>query len=130
MRNAQGKLRSEFIDTTNTALTDVWQRIYPYGDYDDLKMNVDEAGDYVLQLKTRSGKYVNVEGITSGGERSIASLALRIAFSLVLTQNLSWLVLDEPTHNLDKNAIGELSETLKNHLPGIVDQIFIITHEP
>ncbi|MEM0372356.1 MAG: SMC family ATPase [archaeon] len=130
LRNAQGKLRQEFIDTTNAALTDVWQRIYPYGDYEDLKMNVDEAGDYTLQLKTRSGKYVNVEGITSGGERSIAALALRIAFSLVLTQNLSWLVLDEPTHNLDKTAVSELSETLKTHLPSIVDQIFIITHEP
>jgi len=73
---------------------------------------------------------VNVEGVTSGGERSTASLTLRIALSLVLTQNLSWLVLDEPTHNLDKQAIKELATTLREHLPEIVDQIFIITHEP
>jgi DNA repair exonuclease SbcCD ATPase subunit len=39
------------------------------------------------------------------------------------------LVLDEPTHNLDRRAIKELSVTLREHLPKIVDQIFIITHE-
>ncbi len=111
-------------------MTDIWNRLYPYGDYLDLRLAVDEKGDYVLQAKTAAGKWINVEGIASGGERSTAALALRIAFSLVLTQNLSWLVLDEPTHNLDKEAIRELAVMLKEHLPTIVEQVFIITHEP
>ncbi|MBI2597834.1 MAG: hypothetical protein HYW50_01425 [Candidatus Diapherotrites archaeon] len=57
------------------------------------------------------------------------ALTLRIAISLVLAQNLSWIILDEPTHNLDANTIARLSHMMKNHLPGLVDQIFIITHD-
>ncbi|MBI5553237.1 MAG: hypothetical protein HY917_00685, partial [Candidatus Diapherotrites archaeon] len=36
---------------------------------------------------------------------------------------------DEPTHNLDRQSVHELAQTLKHHLPKIVDQIFIITHD-
>jgi DNA repair exonuclease SbcCD ATPase subunit len=129
LESAQAQLRSEFTDTVNAALTDSWLKIYPYRDYSDLKLDVDESGDYTLKLKRRDGEWVGVEGITSGGERSCACLALRIALSLVLTQNLSWLVLDEPTHNIDRQGIRELARTLREHLPKIVEQIFIITHE-
>ena len=130
LQNTQAKLREEFIESTNMALKDIWEKIYPYGDYTELKLEIDDQGDYLLKLKTVNNKWVNADGITSGGERSSASLALRIAFSLVLTKNLSWLVLDEPTHNLDKQAISELAKTLKEHLPTLVEQIFLITHEP
>jgi len=129
LQDVQGKLREEFTEETNMALIDIWKRLYPYADYSNLKLAIDEAGDYILQVQRRDGGWINVEGTTSGGERSTACLALRIALSLVLTQNLSWLVLDEPTHNLDRRAIRELSVTLRDHLPKIVDQIFVITHE-
>jgi exonuclease SbcC len=129
LRDAQTVLRQQFTETTNAALTDIWQRIYPYGDYSDLKLAIDESGDYILQVQRRGGEWSNVEGLTSGGERSTACLALRIALALVLTEQLSWLVLDEPTHNLDRRSIRELATTLREHLPKIVDQIFIITHE-
>ena len=129
LQDTQSKLREEFIESTNIALNTIWSKIYPYKDYVELKLDIDNSGGYLLMLKTTSGKWVNADGITSGGERSSASLALRIAFSLVLTKNLSWLVLDEPTHNLDKQAINELAITLKEHLPSLVEQIFLITHE-
>ena len=129
LQDVQGKLREDFTEETNIALSDVWKRLYPYADYVNLKLAVDDAGDYILQLQRRDRAWVNVEGVTSGGERSTACLALRIALSLVLTQNLSWLVLDEPTHNLDRRAIRELAVTLREHLPKIVDQVFVITHE-
>jgi DNA repair exonuclease SbcCD ATPase subunit len=125
----QTLLRQQFSDATNLALTDIWTKLYPYKDYIDLRLSVDETGDYVLQLKRRDGIWINVEGITSGGERSMSCLALRIALSFVLTQNLSWIVLDEPTHNLDRQGIRELAKTLREHLPKIVEQIFVITHE-
>ncbi len=124
----QDELRKEFVAETNLALQEVWQRIYPYKDYAGLKLDVEE-GDYVLKLITKQNELVNVEGITSGGERSAASLALRIALSFVLARNLSWLVLDEPTHNLDKNTVKELATMLREKLPQIVDQVFIITHD-
>ncbi|MBI1973292.1 SMC family ATPase [Candidatus Micrarchaeota archaeon] len=129
LQDVQSSLRQEFTEETNVALTEVWRHVYPYMDYLALRLGVDDSGDYVLQLNSRNGDWVGVEGITSGGERSTACLALRIALSLVLTQNLSWLVLDEPTHNLDKNGIRELARTLRDHLPKLVDQVFIITHE-
>ncbi|MEM3467327.1 MAG: SMC family ATPase [archaeon] len=129
LQATQNELRSVFVENTNAILFDVWKKIYPYEDYKGLRLAVDEHGDYVLQLLKRDMEYVQVEGISSGGERSSACLALRISFSLVLAQNLSWLILDEPTHNLDKKGVLELSKTLREYLPKIVDQIFIITHD-
>ncbi|MCK4405748.1 MAG: hypothetical protein KAV43_04505, partial [Hadesarchaea archaeon] len=43
--------------------------------------------------------------------------------------SLSWIVLDEPTHNLDEEGIQELARVLRERLPEIVQQILIITHE-
>jgi DNA repair exonuclease SbcCD ATPase subunit len=47
----------------------------------------------------------------------------------VLTPRLSWLILDEPTHNLDKEAINLLSHALQFKVPEVVKQTFVITHE-
>ncbi len=38
-------------------------------------------------------------------------------------------MLDEPTHNLDTASIDLLGETLRDRLPGLIEQIFLITHE-
>ncbi len=124
----QAELRETLVEGVNSAMDTVWQRIYPYQDYVSARMEI-EQGSYELKVKTRSGAWVRVEGILSGGERSAAALCIRIAFSLVLTQNLSWLILDEPTHNLDSNAVRKLSEMLRSQLPEMVEQIFIITHD-
>lgn len=125
----QAELRVSLISTINEAMDDIWNRIYPYEDYVSTKIDV-QNGNYEVMVKERSGRWVRVEGILSGGERSAAAIALRIAVSLVLTQNLGWLVLDEPTHNLDRGSIAELSRMMKLHMPELVEQIFIITHDP
>ena len=39
------------------------------------------------------------------------------------------LILDEPTHNLDKEAVELLSQTLQFKVPEVVEQTFVITHE-
>lgn len=104
-------------------------RSYPYGNYETLKLDV-EDGDYILQAKIPGGEWIDVEGRTSGGERSTAGLCLRIALALVLTGDLSWIILDEPTHNMDEKAIENLSVALGSYLHEIIDQVFIITHEP
>jgi len=72
---------------------------------------------------------VNVEGLASGGERSIAALALRVAFSIAFIPNLRWLILDEPTHNLDDNAIEHLTNALRERIGSFVEQVFLITHD-
>ncbi|MFH1450952.1 MAG: hypothetical protein ABIF92_03150, partial [archaeon] len=127
LRKTQETLRAEFIESVNQIMSDVWQHLYPYDDLSGVKLIVD-AGDYVLSAHTSQG-WVNVEGRVSGGERSLACLALRVAFSLALAPNLSWLILDEPTHNLDVTAIDMLGETLRERLPQLIEQIFLITHE-
>lgn len=125
---AQSELRETLIETINQAMHDIWQKAYPYKDLVSAKMDV-SGGTYELKAKERSGKWVRVEGILSGGERSAAAICIRIAFSLVLARNLGWLILDEPTHNLDGNAVQTLAKMMQLHLPELIDQIFVITHD-
>ena len=127
LKKTQETLRKDFIEIVNEVMHEIWGTLYPYGDLNSVKLEIEDR-DYVLKVKGTNG-WVNVEGRVSGGERSLASLALRIAFSLALAPNLSWLVLDEPTHNLDTESIDELSITLRERLPDLIDQIFLITHE-
>ncbi len=129
LEQTQVSLRTEFVTAVNYAMNNLWPTLYPYEDFSGIKLSIDE-GDYVMQLQERSGKWMNVEGIASGGERSIACLALRIAFSLVLAPHLRLMVLDEPTHNLDQKAVEDLAETLRTRINEFVDQIFLITHDP
>jgi len=126
LKLTQDQLREEFVKTVNSIMSEVWQEIYPYGDFDDIRLEVDN--DYTLQLKGLTG-WVPVEGMVSGGERSMAALALRIAFSLAFIPNLRWLILDEPTHNLDINAIERFSEILRDKMHVFAEQVFLITHE-
>ncbi|MCR4335941.1 MAG: AAA family ATPase [archaeon] len=128
LKSTQGELRNMMVETVNQAMEEIWPRIYPYEDFLNAKIIVEE-GSYEVMVKQRNEEWARVEGILSGGERSAVAITLRIAISLVLTQNLGWIILDEPTHNLDVNAVKELSETMRNHLPELIEQIFIITHD-
>lgn len=127
LEQTQVQLRQEFVTLVNYSMNQLWQTLYPYQDFTGIRLNIDE-GDYVLQLQSRN-EWVNVEGIASGGERSIAALALRIAFSLVLAPNLRMIFLDEPTHNLDQNAVKVLSTVLRERINEFIDQTFLITHQ-
>lgn len=127
LKITQDQLREEFLKTVNSTMGAIWPELYPYDDFQGIQLAV-ESGDYVLQLK-ESGGWISVEGSVSGGERSMACLALRIAFSLAFIPNLKWLILDEPTHNLDENAIKQLSEILRERVNQFAEQVFLITHE-
>ncbi len=124
-------VRRKFVEVVNELLSDIWSRLYPYGDYDGIRIFVEEdgrkAGDYVLQLH-ESGGWVNVDGSASGGERSMASLSLRVAFARALSR-MGTLLLDEPTHNLDSEGIQKLIEVLREGMPEVLDQVILITHE-
>lgn len=128
VEQTQVDFRKDVISTINYTMNNLWQSLYPYQDFVGIKLEI-EGGDYVLKLQERSGRWVSVEGIASGGERSLAALTLRIAFSLVLAPQLRWLVLDEPTANLDVKAIQDLADTLRLRIGDFIDQVFLITHE-
>ena len=129
LKATQAELRNELVGAVNEAMSDIWGRVYPYGDYTDARLAVDELASYEIMVRERNGRWVKAGGILSGGEKCIAALTVRIGISLVLAQNLSWLILDEPTHNLDTNAVEVMGEIMKEHLPELVEQIFIITHD-
>ncbi|MFA4907543.1 MAG: AAA family ATPase [archaeon] len=128
LMKTQNDLRETMISAVNLAMDDIWPKLYPYRDFETARIIVKE-GDYEIMVRNRNGKWVNAEGMLSGGERSAVALTVRIAISLVLTRNLSWLILDEPTHNLDSKAVEVFAELLRNHLPLLVEQVFVITHE-
>ncbi|MEM5867155.1 MAG: AAA family ATPase [Candidatus Aenigmatarchaeota archaeon] len=129
LEETQIELRNNFVEVVNLTMNKLWNTIYPYRDFTSIQLNAEE-GDYVLQLQSRDGSWVNVEGNVSGGERSIACLTLRIALALALAPQLRILVLDEPTANLDSRAIVELSTTLRERIREFIDQTFLITHQP
>lgn len=124
---AQAELRSSLVEEINEALAEVWPSVYPYSDYGGVKIQAGEK-DYLL-LMEKAGQWREVDSIASGGERACLCLALRIAFATVLTPDIGWLILDEPTHNLDSDAVLLLSEAINQKIPSIVEQTFVITHD-
>ncbi|MCX6769503.1 MAG: hypothetical protein NT051_02365 [Candidatus Micrarchaeota archaeon] len=124
---AQTELRASLVEEINEALAEIWPAVYPYSDYDSVKLEADEK-DYRLLMHKNGWR--EVDSIASGGERACLCLALRIAFASVLTPDIGWLILDEPTHNLDAEAVALLADAINTKIPSIVEQILVITHEP
>jgi exonuclease SbcC len=132
LQETQAVLRTRLIGSINSIMNDIWPDLYPYGDYTGIMLDA-TADDYILKVKTSIGgenAWQNVEAIASGGERSMGCLAMRIAFSLVLAPNLRWLILDEPTHNIDRAGLERFIKMFNEVLPRLIDQSFIITHDP
>ncbi len=131
VEEAQVQMRSRLISAINDTMQDIWPELYPYGDYTGIMLDA-TADDYVLKVRTvidGTENWESVEAIASGGERSIGCLAMRVAFALVLVPNLKWLILDEPTHNIDREGLEKFVQVFNEKLPKIVDQVFIITHD-
>lgn len=126
--DAQLSLRGSLADAINAAMNEVWPVFYPYRNYRALRLGVSEK-DYVFELDEGDGNWKPLETVASGGERACAALALRVAMAIVLAPKLGWLILDEPTHNLDSTAVALLSSALEQKVPQIVKQTFVITHD-
>jgi DNA repair exonuclease SbcCD ATPase subunit len=125
------KLRDSLIRSINTLMQGIWAEMYPYADYAAIRLNA-KKDDYTLEASTGSEgsrEWIEMDGMASGGERSTACLTMRIALAMVIVPNLRWLILDEPTHNIDENGISRFIDVLGNRLPDLVEQIFIITHD-
>lgn len=122
----QAQLRENLVGEINRAMDKLWPIIYPYGDWGSARILAGEK-DYELQI--HQGEWKNLEAHASGGERACLGLCMRAAMSVILTPHLGWLILDEPTHNLDFAAVRALGESISNSMPKIIPQILVITHD-
>ena len=122
----QSELRAEMTSAISSAMNEIWPVLYPYVDYKQIRITGTEK-DYFFEVY--DGEWRRLEKVASGGERACLSLTLRIALSTVLTPGIGWMMLDEPTHNLDRDAVHTLSEALENKVPEIIPQSLVITHE-
>ncbi|MFA5108718.1 MAG: AAA family ATPase [Candidatus Micrarchaeia archaeon] len=123
----QAQLRENLIGEINSAMQRLWPIIYPYSDWSKVKI---EAGQNDYELKIFQGEWKSLESHASGGERACLGLCMRAALSILLTPQLGWLILDEPTHNLDSQAVNLLGLAISEKLPQIIPQVIVITHEP
>lgn len=121
----QISLRKEVIEAINLIMNEIWQIVYPYEDYKSLRMTADKKG-YSFEIYDGDWR---VAELVSGGERASIALTFRIALATILAPHFNMIVLDEPTHNLDKETINMLANTLQSKLPELVEQSFVITHE-
>lgn len=126
--DAQEVLRDELLLAVNEVMSNTWMQIYPYDNWSGLRISTIN-NDYTIQLKEAEGNWINVSGFASGGERMLASLAVKISFARVLAPNLNMLILDEPTHNLDETAVRNFISVLNEKIIEHLDQLFIITHD-
>jgi exonuclease SbcC len=129
--DTEAMLRSKLIGSVNSLMQSVWSELYPYGDYTAIRLTA-KKDDYLLESRVvldNEERWLSIDSVASGGERSLSCLAMRIAMSMVIVPNLRWIILDEPTHNVDSNGIDRLINMLSNNLPKVVDQVFIITHD-
>lgn len=128
VRESQLIVRNKLIDAINYYLSIFWKKIYPYKDYIDARFLASED-DYIMQIKDSFGRWIDLDKIASGGERTLAAICLRIAFSKVLAPLLNIIIFDEPTHNLDREAIVQFAKIINENFAEIFSQVFIITHE-
>ncbi|VVB57451.1 DNA double-strand break repair Rad50 ATPase [uncultured archaeon] len=126
LASTQAALRERLLGDLNLALTRLWPLLYPYGDWEKVRLVASEK-DYAVEIYQSEWK--SLEAHASGGERACLGLALRVALSVLLTPQLGWLILDEPTHNLDSRAVQTLGTALAERIPQIVPQVMVITHE-
>ncbi|MCX8166839.1 MAG: AAA family ATPase [Candidatus Micrarchaeota archaeon] len=123
--DSQNAIRSKVIGVINSKMNEIWKQLYPYGDIKEISIAVNENSYYFVAKKEYE---VDVSQL-SGGEKSCFAIAFRLALVSVLAPKLNVFFLDEPTHNLDSEAIQTLGIVLEERLPELITQTIIITHD-
>ncbi|MEM4367143.1 MAG: AAA family ATPase [Candidatus Anstonellales archaeon] len=127
VEESQAEMRMAVIDALNTAISHIWRVIYPYSNYEAVRIGISDRG-YEFEVLYES-EWHDIDRLMSGGERTALALAFRIALASVILPDINILILDEPTHNLDRDSVLALSELIQHRLPELVEQSFIITHD-
>jgi len=70
--------------------------------------------------------------VLSEGQKTALAISFSVALWALFLPEISFLVLDEPTHHLDKNNIGKLTDLfslINSYCKECGAQIFVVTHE-
>ena len=140
MENAIIEFHKEKILKINKVIRQLWRDVYRGNDIDYIEIKIEESTstaskrmyDYkVVQIK--NDIELEMKGQCSAGQKVLACLIIRIALAEIISHNCGILALDEPTTNLDKENIVNLSEALakmiKTRRKEKNFQLIIITHE-
>lgn len=125
---SQELLRDDLILAVNEELSNIWLDLYPYDNFTNLRITPIN-NDYFVQLKEFKGDWKNIVGYASGGEKMLSCIGTKIAFSKILSPSFGLIVLDEPTHNLDSNAVNNFINIMNNNIKSQINQIIIVTHD-
>jgi len=136
-RSIQKEVRKKILEKLVPIVNDVFKKIYPYEDYEELDIRVEtkktsegyERSVYTIYAKRSiDGEWVPVLNRMSDGQKVLVALALIIAFSNLRPRGISILIMDEPVPNIDANCRKAIVRTLSS-APGI-RQLIIATQNP
>jgi len=125
---SQELLRDDLILAVNEELSNIWIDLYPYDNFTNLRI-MPINNDYFVQLKEYKGEWKNIVGYASGGEKMLSCISTKIAFSKILSPSVGLIILDEPTHNLDNNAVNNFISIINNNIKSQINQLIIVTHD-
>ncbi len=81
-----------------------------------------------LRVRDQEGRAVNLAA-ASGGEKTALALAFILALNKAVMNRIGFLILDEPTADLDRDRRRELVETLRRAAAeGLIKQVILVTH--
>jgi len=126
----------------NSIITSLWKTSYQGSDIDTISISAKDTRvgastrsnmDYCVNMHRPDGAVLSMRGRASAGQRMLASLVLRLALMETFSSS-GILTLDEPTTNLDKDAIRKFAETVVSLAKtargyNMKTQFIIITHD-
>lgn len=126
----------------NGIITQLWKTSYQGTDIDTISISAKDTRvgastrsnmDYCVNMHRPDGAVLSMRGRASAGQRMLASLVIRLALMETFSSS-GILTLDEPTTNLDKDAIRKFAETIVSLAKtargyNMKTQFVIITHD-
>ncbi|BAK54735.1 DNA double-strand break repair ATPase Rad50 [Sulfurisphaera tokodaii] len=124
---AEDKLQAYLMNTVKSLVEDSLNSILSRFELSFTRVEVDFNDKNGIYAYTTSGQRLPVN-LLSGGERVSIALALRLAIAKSLMNEVGFLILDEPTVNLDEYRKKELIDIIRSTVE-VVPQIIVVTHD-
>ncbi|BFH72506.1 DNA double-strand break repair ATPase Rad50 [Sulfurisphaera javensis] len=124
---SETNLQAYLMNTVRNLVEDSLNNILSRFDLAFSRVEVDFNGKEGIYAYNTSGQRLSINQL-SGGERVSIALALRLALAKSLMNEVGFLILDEPTVNLDEYRKRELIDIIRSTVE-VVPQIIVVTHD-